>query len=112
MFSKNEAKESMATIVTPIKISSKVTQKVTKKVDPLQERKKVTIEEKQSKEYPFFDSDISSIFDELMAAKAIELAEAKSLKEVGRINDHSYYKYHHLIDHPIEKYFVFKDKII
>jgi hypothetical protein len=46
LFSKTEARESMVTFVTPIKISSNVTQKVTKNVDPLQERKNVTVEER------------------------------------------------------------------
>jgi hypothetical protein len=55
----------MATTTAPIKISSKVTQKMTKNVDPPQERTKVTIEESQSKECHFFDSDVSSIFDKV-----------------------------------------------
>jgi hypothetical protein len=50
------------------------------------------------------------MFDELMVGKAIDVPEAKCPNKIGRINDPNYYKYHRLIGHPMEKYFVFKNK--
>jgi hypothetical protein len=52
------------------------------------------------------------MFDELMATKIIELLEAKCPNKVERINNPNYYKYYCLVGHPIEKCFVFKDKIM
>jgi hypothetical protein len=52
------------------------------------------------------------MFDELMAAKAVELSEAKYPNEVERINDPNYFKHHRLTSNPIKKCFVFKDKIM
>lgn len=36
----------------------------------------------------------------------------KRLEEVSKIDDPNYCKYHQLISHPIEKYFLLKDKIM
>lgn len=76
-FSKSETKESMATNASPIKASTKISQKVTKKIDPPQERRKKTLEEVNVKEHPFFDSNVSLMFDELIAVDAIELPDSK-----------------------------------
>ncbi|KAH0746046.1 hypothetical protein KY285_007703 [Solanum tuberosum] len=44
--------------------------------------------------------------------KLFELPEMKQPDEVGRSDDRKYCKYHRLVGHPIEKCFVFKDKIM
>ncbi|KAF3652642.1 putative mitogen-activated protein kinase kinase kinase A-like [Capsicum annuum] len=44
--------------------------------------------------------------------KLIELPEIKHPNEAGRTNDPNYCKYHRLISHPLEKCFVFKDKVM
>ncbi|KAG8380603.1 hypothetical protein BUALT_Bualt06G0032900 [Buddleja alternifolia] len=41
----------------------------------------------QEKEYPFPDSDVSHIFDELLTGKLIELPEPKRPEEAGKVND-------------------------
>ncbi|KAG8383497.1 hypothetical protein BUALT_Bualt04G0019400 [Buddleja alternifolia] len=64
----------------------------------------------QEKEYPFPDSDVSHIFDELLAGKLIELPEPNRPEEAGKVNDPKYCKYHRVVSHPIEKCFVVKDK--
>ncbi|KAH0754816.1 hypothetical protein KY290_025086 [Solanum tuberosum] len=66
----------------------------------------------QRKDYPFLDSDVSSIFDELLEMKLFELPEMKRPNEAGRSDDPKYCKYHRLVGHPIEKCFMLKDKIM
>ena len=73
---------------------------------------KVYLKERQEKIYPFLDSDVSSILDELLKSKLIQLSESKRPKKANRVNDPNYCKYHRLISHPIEKCFVLKDKIM
>ncbi|PIN12542.1 hypothetical protein CDL12_14847 [Handroanthus impetiginosus] len=71
-----------------------------------------TLKEMQKKEYPFPDSNVPHIFDELLARKLIKLPQPKRPEEVGKTNDPKYCKYHRVVSHPIEKCFVFKDKIM
>lgn len=52
------------------------------------------------------------MFDDLFKAKLIELLDIKLPKETSQVNDPNYCCYHHLIDHPLTKCFVFKDKVI
>ncbi|PIN02263.1 hypothetical protein CDL12_25227 [Handroanthus impetiginosus] len=66
----------------------------------------------QEKEYPFSYFDVPHIFDELLARKLIELPQPKCLEEVGKTNNSKYWKYYRVVSHPIEKYFVFEDKIM
>ncbi|KAH0665732.1 hypothetical protein KY285_026938 [Solanum tuberosum] len=73
---------------------------------------KLTLKEIQRKDYPFLDSDVSAIFDELLEMKLFELPEMKRPDEAGNSDDPKYCKYHRLVGHPIEKCFVFKDKIM
>jgi len=62
--------------------------------------------------YPFPDSDISRMLDDLLEANIIELPEVKRPDAANQIDNPNYYKYHCLISHPVEKCFVLKDKII
>ena len=71
-----------------------------------------TLKDMQEKEYPFLDYDVAKIFNELLEHKLIELPEMKHPNEAGRTNDPNYCKYHRLISHPLEKCFVFKDKVM
>ncbi|KAH0707412.1 hypothetical protein KY290_011967 [Solanum tuberosum] len=73
---------------------------------------KTTLWEMQGKNYPFSDSDVSEIFDELLELKLIDLPEMKRPDEAEKTDDPNYCKYHRLVSHPLEKYFVFKDKVI
>ncbi|KAK4706947.1 hypothetical protein R3W88_033508 [Solanum pinnatisectum] len=67
---------------------------------------------KQNEKNPFLDSNISEIFDELLELKLIDLPEMKQLDEAGKADDPNYCKYHRLLSHPLEKCFVFKDKVM
>ena len=69
---------------------------------------KVSFKERQEKKYSFFDSDVSSILDELLKSKLIQLPELKRFEEANRVNDPNYCKYHRLISHLVEKCFMLK----
>uniref|UniRef100_A0A2K2C1J5 Retrotransposon gag protein n=1 Tax=Populus trichocarpa TaxID=3694 RepID=A0A2K2C1J5_POPTR len=55
---------------------------------------------------------ISSILDDLLEVNLIELPKVKCPKETNQVDNPNYCKYHRLINHPIEKCFVLKDKIM
>jgi hypothetical protein len=76
------------------------------------ERKKPSLKERQEKVYPFPDSDISRMLDDLLEANIIELPEVKRPDEANQMDNPNYCKYHRLISHPVEKCFVLKDKIM
>uniref|UniRef100_A0A6N2MGP5 Retrotransposon gag domain-containing protein n=1 Tax=Salix viminalis TaxID=40686 RepID=A0A6N2MGP5_SALVM len=76
------------------------------------ERKKPSLKERQEKVYPFPDSDISRMLDDLLEANIIELPEVKRPEEANQVDNPNYCKYHRLISHPVEKCFMLKDKIM
>jgi len=76
------------------------------------ERKKPSLKERQEKVYPFPDSDISRMLDDLLEANIIELPEVKRPEEANQVDNPNYCKYHRLISHLVEKSFVLKDKIM
>ncbi|KAL0439077.1 UNVERIFIED_CONTAM: hypothetical protein Slati_2390700 [Sesamum latifolium] len=113
-FTKPNTKESMAIKTTPVKISSNNRKKLEKPEDQCMtnDTHRPTLKEFQEKEYPFYDSDVPHIFDELLERKLIELLESKRPDEVRRVNDSKYCKYHRVVSHPIERCFVVKEKIM
>ena len=58
------------------------------------------------------DFDVSEIFDELLDLKLIDLPEMKRPDEAGKADDQNYCKYHRLESHPVEKCFVYKDRVM
>ncbi|KAL0286469.1 UNVERIFIED_CONTAM: hypothetical protein Scaly_2554900 [Sesamum calycinum] len=66
----------------------------------------------QARQYPFLDSDVSEIFDDLLEANLINLPEMKRPEEAELRDDPKYCKYHHLDRHAIQDCFVFKDKVM
>lgn len=66
----------------------------------------------KQREYTFLDFDVVGIFDDLIKKKLIDLPQMKRPEEVGRINNPKYYKYHWLAGHPIQNWFIFKDKVM
>ncbi|KAH0734304.1 hypothetical protein KY285_010011 [Solanum tuberosum] len=111
---KIENKESMNVNASHVKFTTKVGNTQSAKANSFEGRtnQKLTLKEMQQKDYPFLDSDVSAIFDELLEMKLFELPEMKRPDEAGRNDDPKYCKYHRLVGHPIEKCFVFKDKIM
>ncbi|KAL0299439.1 UNVERIFIED_CONTAM: hypothetical protein Sradi_6603700 [Sesamum radiatum] len=66
----------------------------------------------QAREYPFLDSDVPGIFDDLLEANLIDLPEMKRPEEAEQKDDPKYCKYHRLVGHAIQDCFVFKDKVM
>ncbi|KAL0286122.1 UNVERIFIED_CONTAM: hypothetical protein Sradi_7156400 [Sesamum radiatum] len=113
-FSKALSKESMAVNVVPFKLKSTAKDNVAPKNNVRYERpqRKLTLKEMQAREYPFLDSDVPGIFDNLLEANLIDLPEMKRSEEAKQKDDLKYCKYHRLVGHAIQDYFVFKDKVI
>ncbi|XP_012837904.1 PREDICTED: uncharacterized protein LOC105958447 [Erythranthe guttata] len=93
-FSKTSTKESMAIKAVGLKIPSKNEDDKTGEHRISNDRRRPTLKEIQEKEYPFPESDVSHIFDELLARKLIDLPEPKRPEEVGMMDDPKYCKYH------------------
>ena len=72
----------------------------------------LTFKEREQKVYPFPDEDVPNILEQLLQLKLIELPECKRPKDMGKVDDLNYSKYHRIIGHPIQKCFVFKEKIM
>ncbi|GKV35504.1 hypothetical protein SLEP1_g43762 [Rubroshorea leprosula] len=114
----SKAKETMAVTTAPVKISQSQQKPKTnpkqgvKIVEDQGQKKKSTLKELQQKEYPFADSEVPAIFEQLLALNLIELPAPKRPEEVGRVNDPKYCKYHRIVSHPIGKCFVLKDMIV
>ncbi|KAK4404379.1 hypothetical protein Sango_0806500 [Sesamum angolense] len=81
--SKPPIKETMAVNTIPFKLRGKSNDMNGDKKDPPQERwpRKLTLKEMQTKQYPFLDSNVSGIFDDLLNANLIELPKMKRPEE-------------------------------
>ncbi|KAM1945123.1 hypothetical protein ACFX13_000143 [Malus domestica] len=62
--------------------------------------------------YPFPDADVVAMLDNLLENKVIELPECKHPEEMNRVNDPRYWKYHHIVSHPVGKCFILKELIM
>ena len=76
------------------------------------EVRRLTFKEREQKVYPFPDEDVPNILEQLLQLKLIELPECKRLEDMGKVDDPNYCKYHRIIGHPIQKFFVFKEQIM
>ncbi|KAK9755938.1 hypothetical protein RND81_01G060700 [Saponaria officinalis] len=83
------------------KTSSKESMTVSTSSAPLQEKK-----------YPFPDSDLSGMLDDLLENNVIQLPESKRPEQANRTTDPNYCRYHRLVSHPIEKCITLKEKIM
>ena len=54
------------------------------------ERRQPTLKEMEERTYPFPDSDVSGILDDLLKKKIIKLLECKRPEEIGHTNDPKY----------------------
>ncbi|KAL0379306.1 UNVERIFIED_CONTAM: hypothetical protein Sradi_3236100 [Sesamum radiatum] len=113
-FSKAPSKESMAMNVAPFKLKSIAKDNIAPKnyVPYEKPQRKLTLKEMQVRQYPFLDSDVSGIFDDLLEANLIDLPGMKRPEEAERKDDPKYCKYHCLVGHTIQDCFVFKDKVM
>ncbi|KAL2487057.1 Retrotrans gag domain-containing protein [Abeliophyllum distichum] len=72
----------------------------------------LTLKELEEKEYPFSDSEVSGILDQLLEQKIIELPAPKRPEEAGQVDHPKYCRFHQIISHPVERCFVLKDLIV
>ncbi|KAL0361063.1 UNVERIFIED_CONTAM: hypothetical protein Sradi_3790800 [Sesamum radiatum] len=75
-------------------------------------QRKLTLKEMQARQYPFLDSNVSGIFDDLLKANLIDLPEIKQPEKAKWKDDPKYCKYHRLVGHAIQDCFVFKDNVM
>ena len=75
-------------------------------------KKRPTLKELQEKKYPFLNSDLLGILDDLLEKGIIELPPSKHLEEAGKTNDPKYCRYHRVISHPLEKCITLKGPIM
>ncbi|KAM0989640.1 hypothetical protein ACFX15_013045 [Malus domestica] len=71
-----------------------------------------TLKELEEKTYPFPDSDMVVMLEDLLEKKVIGLPEYRRPEEMNRIYRPRYCKFHRFISHPTEKCFVLKDLIM
>ncbi|KAL2472530.1 Uncharacterized protein Adt_40666 [Abeliophyllum distichum] len=72
----------------------------------------LTLKELEEKEYPFSDSEVSGILDQLFEQKVIELPPPKRPEEAGQVVHPKYCRFHQIISHLVERCFVLKDLIV
>ena len=105
-------KESMVVHATPLKSFSKRKEtKIERKHDG-DEKRQSTLKERQEKVYPFPDSDVADMLEQLLENQLIQLPECKRPEQAGKVDDPNYCKYHRVISHPVEKCFVLKELIL
>ena len=103
-------KESMAVAAEPVRIFAKE-KKEDKTRGPSQEneRRRLTLKKMEEKTYPFPDSNVPGMLEDLLEKEIIKLLECKRPEEMGRTNDPKYCKYHRVVSQTMEKCFVLKD---
>uniref|UniRef100_A0A2N9ILM6 Uncharacterized protein n=1 Tax=Fagus sylvatica TaxID=28930 RepID=A0A2N9ILM6_FAGSY len=86
--SKPVIKESMAVAAEPVRIFAKE-KKEDRTRGPSQERerRRLTLKEMEEKTYPFPDSDVPGMLEDLLEKEIIKLPECKRPEEMGRTND-------------------------
>ncbi|KAM1603839.1 hypothetical protein ACFX1Z_030392 [Malus domestica] len=118
---KMPAKEAFTTNTTPIKTSSvpvkisfnnKANEIKRSESSHTQDRYKNTLRELEQRVYPFPDSDMDAMLDDLLKKKVIELPECKRPEEMNCINDPKYCKYHRIVGHHVGKCFILKELIM
>ncbi|KAM1317959.1 hypothetical protein ACFX2H_003144 [Malus domestica] len=90
------------TCYAPVKISSKNKAKKMKRGEP----------SPTQDTYPFPNSDVATMLDNLLEKKVIELPECKPPEEMNRVNDPRYCKYHRIVSHLVGTCFILKELIM
>jgi hypothetical protein len=104
---KGTNKNSMVVTTAPVKISVKDKKKGDQKeTRPREKDGRPSLKELQERKYPFPDSDVPGMLEDLLEKKVIQLPECKRPEEMGRMNDPRYCHYRRIVSHPIEKCFV------
>ncbi|KAM2059215.1 hypothetical protein TB1_030815 [Malus domestica] len=77
-----------------------------------QEMRRRTLKELKERTYPFPDSDVVAMLEDLLENKVISLPECKRPEEMNCTDSPRYCKFHRFISHPTEKCFMLKDLIM
>ena len=98
----------------PVKVSTRNVRANEKRPEGGQQRetRRSSLKEWEQKVYPFLDTDMPEMLEQLLKLKLIELPECKRPEEMGKVDDPNYCKYHRIIGHPIQKCFVLKELIM
>ncbi|KAM1553501.1 hypothetical protein EV2_006491 [Malus domestica] len=104
-------KEAMTVNTSPVKISTRGKAIQTKAFRD-QDMRRRTLKELEEKTYPFPDSDVVAMLDDLLDKKVISLPECRRPEEMNRTDSPRYCKFHRFINHPTEKCFMLKDLIM
>ncbi|KAA0052091.1 retrotransposon gag protein [Cucumis melo var. makuwa] len=62
--------------------------------------------------YPFPDSNVADMLEQLIEKQLIQLPECKRSEQAGKVDDPNYCKYHRVISHSVERCFVLKELIL
>ncbi|XP_050160020.1 uncharacterized protein LOC126633451 [Malus sylvestris] len=104
-------KEAMTVNTAPVKVSTRGKVIQTEAFCD-QEMRKRTLKELEEKTYPFPDSDVAAMLEDLLENKVIGLPECRRPEEMNRTDSPRYCKFHRFISHSTEKCFVLKDLIL
>ncbi|KAM1167585.1 hypothetical protein ACFX19_030130 [Malus domestica] len=104
-------KEAMTVNTAPVKIPTRG-KKIQSEGFRDQEMRRRTLKELEEKTYPFPDSDVVAMLEDLLEKKVIGLPECRRPEEMNRTDSPRYCKFHRFISHPTEKCFVLKDLIM
>lgn len=70
------------------------------------------LERAKKKTYPFLNSDLATMLEDLLDKEVIELPKCKRPEEMNRVNDPKYCRYHCIVSHLVGKCFLFKELIM
>ncbi|BFG21034.1 hypothetical protein CerSpe_073080 [Prunus speciosa] len=100
--------------IVPVKISTWDKKRKVKRMESSQEvdKHRHTLKELEEKMYHFLDSNVVGMLEDLLEKKVIELPECKRLEEMNQVNDPKFWKYHQIVNHPVEECFVLKEFIM
>ncbi|KAM2204747.1 hypothetical protein FF2_023878 [Malus domestica] len=104
-------KEAMTVNTAPVKISTRG-KAIRTEAFRDQGMRRCTLKELEEKTYPFPDSDVVAMLDDLLDKKVIGLPECRRPEEMNHTDSPRYCKFHRFISHPTEKCFVLKDLIM
>ena len=82
----------MVVRTTPLKFVFK--EKEVERRQDEDKKRRPTLKERQEKVYPFSDSDLLDMLEELLEKQLIHLLECKRHAEMERVNDLTYCRYH------------------
>ncbi|KAL2532099.1 Uncharacterized protein Adt_05450 [Abeliophyllum distichum] len=103
MLKAGKPKEAMTIFTVPAKITfqksgSNLSPKPKPELRPnkvqVQRKGLLTLKELKEKEYPFLDSEVSGILDQLLEHKIIKLPAPKRLEEAGQVDHPKYCRFH------------------